>query len=553
MPGRVAALLIALAVVVTIVAVVWRMGAGGDEPPAAGLAERDRTYETNDPLKRACDLGPRVLLRLWRGHHNVHSEDVTTVPQPPNYSGSFNVTSHSGPWSYVQTIPLVVYGPGYVESQGHIRGHASIADVYATIGELAGVELPERSGHMLFEGSGTPPKLIVTVVWDGVGRNTLEVHPDAWPNLKRLEQDGVSYLDATVGSSPSITPATHSTLGTGAFPRDHGVTAIEYRTEEGDVRSAFAGKNPADLALTTIADEIDRSLGNQPKVGMLAWKSWHLGMFSHGTNAIGGDADELALINTHGDITGNETFYSFPRYLTALRPRLKELADEVDAADGKRDGKTRGHDVLDKHDNPAWVDYQADLMLEMLRRGDYGKDSVPDLFFTNFKVTDIVSHQHSMDSEEEAIALEAQDAVLGDLVDFLNVQVHDFVLIVTADHGNTPSPERSGAWPILQGQLEEDVNAHFEVPKGKGLIEKTSAAGPFLDVEVMQELGATPNDVARFLNGYTIADNWNAETLPEGYEERGDEHVFAAAYPSDDIDEVMDCAFGGRPPEDLEA
>jgi hypothetical protein len=159
-----------------------------------------------------------------------------------------------------------------------------------------------------------------------------------------------------------------------------------------------------------------------------------------------------------------------------------------------------------------------------------------------------------MDSYEEAAALEAQDGVLGDLLDYLNVHIKDYALILTADHGNTPPPERSGAWPIQQGQLQEDVDAHFNLPKDRSLIEETSAGGSFLDYSAMEEFGVTDEDVSRFLNSYTIADNWKEPELPEGYEERGGENVFSAAFPSDWIERVNRCAFGDvRPPTDIQA
>jgi hypothetical protein len=535
---------LALFLALIVVSGLWYFTRGGEEQPAQHLSTADRTFDSTDPLKRACALDKEYLIRLWRGHHPVHSEDVTTVPQEPNYSGSFGVTSHSGPWEYVQNIPLVLYGPEHIKRSGPLDEAASITDVYPTVGALTEVDLPARDGRALSEAidSDHPPRLTVVVVWDGVGRNVLEYHSDAWPNLRRLEKEGTSFLGTTVGSSPSITPATHSSLGTGTFPRTHGVTAIEYRTEEGDVRSAFAGKDPSDLATTTFADDIDLALGNEPRVGMLAWKSWHMGMLGHGLQTAGGDADEMALINTHGQITGNTDLYATPPTLSKLEPRLPKLAAQLDEADGTLDGKSLGHDIMEMHDNPAWVNYERDLLLEMLDSGDYGRDAVPDLFVTNFKITDIVSHQYSMDSDEEVAALKAQDAALGDLVDYLDSEIHDYVVIVTADHGNTPSPKRSGAWPILQGQLQEDVDAAFDVPDDESLIEQTSAGGPFLDRSVMDELGVTAAEVATFLNGYTIADNWNENELPTGYEDRGAEQVFSAAFPSDWIGRVKRCA-----------
>ena len=80
----------------------------------------------------------------------------------------------------------------------------------------------------------------------------------------------------------------------------------------------------------------------------------------------------------------------------------------------------------------------------------------------------------------------------------------------------------------------------------ESLITQTTAVGPFLDRDVMQERGVTENDIATFLNNYTIADNWGEE-LPEGYDERGDENIFEAAFPTDDIDRVLSCATGSSP------
>ena len=75
----------------------------------------------------------------------------------------------------------------------------------------------------------------------------------------------------------------------------------------------------------------------------------------------------------------------------------------------------------------------------MIESEGYGADDVPDLLMTNFKPSDIVAHQYSMDSPEMGDILEAQDAALGQLVDALDANVEDYVVVVTADHGNTPA------------------------------------------------------------------------------------------------------------------
>ena len=554
--------LVLLLVLVLVAAGLYlSLGEDEEQTPAQALVAEERTFASNDWLERACALPEDELIRLWRGHHPTHSEDVTIVPLPPNYSGSFSVTSHSGPWDYLQRVPLVFYGPGQIKAGGVRTEPVSLVDVAPTMNSLTGSVLERPSGEphvnaaeiLSVAGDGPRAKLIVTIVWDGVGRNVLERWPGRWPNLERMESEGTSFLNATVGSSPSITPATHATLGTGVFPLDHGVTAIEYRNDEGEVRGIFGGRDPADLRTETFADRFDRALENAPKVGMLAWKSWHMGMMGHGAQTPGGDRDQLALIGSDHRLTGNPAFYETPEYLTEF-PGLEERAEELDRSDGEADGKWRGRDVLDQHDNPAWVQWQTDALIAMLDREGYGMDEVPDLFFTNYKPTDITAHQHDMDSPEMGAALEAQDAALGRLIDYLDRKVRDYAIVVTADHGNTPPPTRSGAWPLLQGQLEEDVNAEFDVPEGESLIRVTSAAGPFINRQVARDLDVDASDIATFLNGYTIRDNYAEEALPEDYADRGDENVLAAAYPSDRIEEVLRCRFGPPPiPSDIEA
>jgi predicted AlkP superfamily pyrophosphatase or phosphodiesterase len=499
---------------------------------------------SGDPVERACTLERELLLRIWRGHDDVHSEDITAVPQEPNYAGSFKVTSHSGPWDYLQRVPLVLYGPGVIAGQdGPLDQRASIVDVSPTVGELTGVSLAPRDGRVLEqaiqEGSRTP-KLIFTIMWDGVGRNVLERWPEAWPTLRRMEREGTSYVNAVVGSSPSITPATHSSLGTGAYPRRHGVTAIEYRDEEGDMSAAFADRDPSVLRLTTYADEIDRELGNEPLAGMIAWRSWHQGMLGHGSMTQGGDRDHLGLIGFDQELIGNDAYYSTPDYLKDF-PGLEERISELDRTDGELDGEWMGDPIAERHDNPAWINYQTDVLLALMEREGYGADDVPDMLFTNFKMTDIVGHQYTMDSPRMELVLRAQDDALARILEYLDEEVGDYAVILSADHGHTPGADRTGAWPVLQGRLSADLAEHFDLPEEE-LVQQTTAVGPFLDREVMGEHGVTLNDVARFLNEYTIGDNWGEDELPQGYEDRADEPIFEAVFPSDSIDEIMRCA-----------
>ena len=495
-------------------------------------------------VQAGCLLGPHVLERIRNGLRLDRSEDIVTVPKAPNYLGSFAVTSHSGPWDYLQNVPLVAYGPKHVPARGQLQDETTLADVYPTVEDWTKTELKDRAGTSLIEAvkpQRTPPKLLVFVMWDGVGRNVLERWPGRWPNLERLEEQGTSFVNATVGSSPSITPATHATLGTGAFPKDHGITGIQYRGPDGEIKVAFGQREPDNLELSTFADDYDRALNNAPKVGLVGLRIWHMPMMGHGAATKGGDRDQLALIGFDRTINGNQDLYQTPRYLHGF-PGLGKRVKELDLEDGVNDGEWREHPIAEEHDNPAWARYETDVVFEMWNRERYGRDAIPDMFFVNYKMTDIVGHQYSMDSQEMADVLQAQDEELGKIVDYLDRNIRDYVLLVSSDHGHTPAPQTSGAWPINAQELEDDIHRQFDISKGKPLIQQKSAVGLFIDREVARQENVTDDDIARFLNGYTIRANSPGGEVPESHADRGDEAVFEAAFPASDFTDVLSCA-----------
>jgi hypothetical protein len=515
-----------------------------------------RDWEVSVAVRRACALDEDQLIRIWRGYDPARSEDVIVVPREPNYVGTFAVASHTGPWDYVQEIPLVFYGPRFIPARGVLSSSAvNLIDVYPTLGRLLQTNVGSRDGRVLQDAllpmRRSRPRLVVVIVWDGVGRNVLRRWPGRWPTLRRIAAGGVSYGAATVGSSPSITPASHTSLATGAWPRRHRVTAIKLRVGDSMI-GAFDGLDPSIAALSTLADEVDLAFGNRSQMGLVAWQQWHLGMLGHGRGWPGGDADLVAMLGPGGRVAGNEDLYFTPGYLRRVRPGLRARADQLDRTDGELDGRWRGRDVLVKQ-SPAWVAHETDVILEILKDGHFGGDTTPDLLFINYKMTDIAGHQDSMASVEMAEALEAQDAALGRIVAWLERNVRSYVVVVTADHGHTPAAAATGAWPIDQEELISDLNRRFDIPAGHSLITESHAAGLWLNREMSARFGVDGEDVAGWLNGYTIRGNWSAAKLPRGYEHRGEDMIVQAAFPGDQLDDVLLCKFGTpTPPQRIE-
>ena len=177
-----------------------------------------------DLIDQACSLPKELLLRTWRGWSADHGAEVSWIPKEPDFVGAG--LPHVGPWDYLQDVPMLWYGPGYIKAQAPVRRPVTLAGIAPTQGEVVGYDFAPIDGQPMTEAVLTPqerpnpnpPKLLVTMVWDAGGMDTLQAHPSAWPFLKSLMDRGTFYANATVGSSPTSTAQGHATIGTGASP-----------------------------------------------------------------------------------------------------------------------------------------------------------------------------------------------------------------------------------------------------------------------------------------------------------------------------------------------
>ena len=492
-----------------------------------------------------------------RGYYPKRSPDVMLVPHGSNYIGDPEETSHSGPWDYLQRVPFVLYGPGFIEPQGELTldREPTLADLTPTLAELIDFDWPgDGPGEAITEAllpeadRAGRPRLVVVVVWDGGGWNVLDAWPGTTPNLDRLASDGTSIADAIVGSSPSITPSIHTTIGTGVFPESHGITGIDIRYQ-GRLGPAFPARTGRLIKTPTLADLYDPATGNAAKVAMLGFRSWHLGMIGRGALHPQGDHDIGALVDENEGLITNEDVYSLPPQLNEV-PGLKVDTRTIDASDGERDGTWMGHDLSDpriRRDSPVWALYQTRILKELIASEGFGADRVPDLLYTNYKQIDEAGHNWNMLSEEMPEEIKYSDAVLGDLTRFLDKKVgrNKWVVAVTADHGVTPDSDNSGGWPIAKVPFGNDLAAKLGV-RAERLIKQVSPVGIYLDEDTVTAKGVTLEEIADFASRYRLGDNLErAEKLPELYADRGDELLFAAAFPGNEMDRVWSCVQEG--------
>jgi Type I phosphodiesterase / nucleotide pyrophosphatase len=462
-------------------------------------------------------LGADVMTALVRGYDAGTSTDVAFVPMPGTtvvrWSGkglgtdaADPRTTHPTPWDYHQRVPIVLFGPGHI-GIGRSERPVDVTDLAPTFADLLRFDFDAPDGEPLREaldrGSTTPPRALVLVAYDGGGWNLLERWPQAWPFLGRLMDEGFAYTNATIGSAPAVTSAIHANMGTGAYPRTHGVAEITARLPDGSVGDVYFAEeaDPRLLRAETVADAWDRANGNRPWNGLLGYESWHLGMMGHGAGAEGGDRDVAVLWEDEpglGEFFANEDLYELPDYLPDehdLDARLTEL----DGEDGAIDGSWRGWDLADPKvvpATPAFVEHQGEAVLEMIGREPLGEDGVTDFLFVELKPTDFGGHLWNMVAPEEAEVLRAQDEVLAEVVAALDRKVGKgrWVMAVTADHGQTPKPETTGGLRVHPDILGRRIDAYF----GRKIVEKVTPSGLFLDRAAMRDAGITPIDVARF-------------------------------------------------------
>ena len=513
----------------------------------------------------ASSVGSQVMEHLYLGHVPGRSGEVLMVPKPHHFLISdWDMTqlgsatpplgsTHPNPWGYLTRVPIVAYGRGV--PRGFVDDEptdiASIAPSYARILGMDGFESEAEELPGIAAATLSKPKLIFTIVVDGGGWNTLEQHPSSWPAIKALMRGGVTYTNATIGSGPSITGALHATFGTGVYPRTHGLPGHVMRDGEGKLVDVYLDEaDPRYLDAPTVSEIWDESNRNRPIVGTVSFEGWHLGMIGHGAQRAKGDRD-LAVLweREEEEWWTNEEYYFLPQYLEDVdTERLEAYEEQLDPRDGIEDGVWFGHTVEELRDKairpgtPAFVRLTGDAVVEVIENEPLGQDDLTDLFWVEMKMPDHAGHSWNMVRPEQADVLGETDTQIARMKAALDKKVGagNYLLVLSADHGQQPLPDLNGGWRINTGEVAKDIEAQFG-----NVVEKVTPADIFLDMDAMGREGWAPSDVARYLKTYTVGDS-----IPEGKpgsdlvpEALLDDTVFAAAFSTgflDSLDPIVD-------------
>jgi hypothetical protein len=496
--------------------------------PTLGWTLRKASRPAPRPIQEAMakDIGAEYMEMMQRAYMPGRSGDLQLLLAPFNSANYSNEslslvpddprTSHASLWMYLERIPLVVYRPG-VEPSDHTE-RVTLADLAPTAAGLMGFRgwPTDRAGRALaLPPHGIPgdvsngPKVIVTFVFDGGGWNVLQNFPDQWPNLKRLMTQGANYRNAVTGSMPAVTACAHATIGTGTFPSQHGITGHNIR-DGSTVRKAYreAGSaDPSDILVPTLADLWYEQKGGDAWVGQIGYQVWHMGMLGHGGLHRAADNLPVGVYWNDGDgvwAPHNQDLFRLPASVPGLDV-LSKHQDAFTAPDWDAEFTPTGSAA--PCCSPPIVQYQGDLIEATLDAEPIGQGDATDLLYINYKAPDYTGHVYGMFSKWTGLQLQTVDEELGRLVKLLDERYGaDYVLMVTADHGQCPLPDRVGGVrldPIqLEGHLEQGFNGIQNV------VQSVVPSEIYLDTaKLWDNGGATLEDVAAYLRDYTYRQN----------------------------------------------
>lgn len=429
------------------------------------------------------------------------------------------------------------------------------------------------------------PTLVVLIVLDQFGEWVFEKYLPLLPEdsaIRRAHRTGATHIVEFPFAATATAPG-HTTLVTGVTPAIHGVVANEVydpvlgtRKLVDDRKHAVLGGSdryaaPIAIRSPTVADMLHVSTAGAAKAVALSIKA-RSAVFSAGR-----EANVAAFYDREAQGLTTSTFYApdgvLPEWLdtfnqdhpveallTVWRPGNPDWLARHFGADGKPGaGHLMGWDNRFPYDPkkssvpleafafmPQSTEYLLEAALAAIDRLRMGEDEVPDFLAISVSGTDLVGHIWGPESWEYADNLLRTDRALTKLADQLERRGR-VAVVLTADHGVAPMPQRSVAEGRSSGRLvQADVVLAAEAAADVALGDGDWIAGYVQPLITYTEQG---KDRRRELTAALI------ETMPqlEGVHRAFDALDGAAlrARPDDPIANLVGASLPENPPGDL--
>jgi len=347
--------------------------------------------------------------------------------------------------------------------------------------------------------------------------------------FRRLLDHGAVFTDANLEHYPTVTAVGHSTMLSGATPSVSGIIgndwfdrglgrSVQSVTDDAvqPVGAAAGAASPRRLLVTTIGDELKLASG-APRGSTSAPRA--IGISIKDRSAIlpvGRSADAAYWMESTSGRFVSSTHYmkDAPAWVSAFNDRRA-----LDALAGRAwTALTPPSVVLRQlpaeagaplHDAALASPFGNDLLLDFasdaLSNEQLGQRGVTDLLSVSFSSNDLVGHAHGPESAQVHDITVRTDRVIGQLLDRVDkvVGLRHVIVVLTADHGVAPVPERLAERSLPGGRI---TRKEMFAPMEAALVSRfgpghwvlgTAGSSPYLNYALMSQLQLDPADVRR--------------------------------------------------------
>lgn len=504
-----------------------------------------RTQNGNILLEER-DLQPASLLK------SHITEGGKTRELPPHA-----MSMHGYAWDYDVQIPLAFFDPqnAYVKP-GIYKGIAVQQDIVPTLARILGIAPPSRAAGRVLEealvGNGKTaktkgvahrPRAILVFVQDQVGWQYLRAHPDSHPFYSKLLNSGAMFPDAQVGHVDVETSVGHAGIGTGAYPKDHGVTsnnffhpgtwqtipafAVPFSGE--NVREGYSGF----FFAPTLSDVWSKARGGKAKIfAMASAGRASISMGGHGAMFKGAQKTSVLFFNEEGANAGSYTTdpenYELPQ--AANGKKVQTYAEKLLARHG---GSWFGQPLFSEQkkeisikiarSSPAMAEFERDLTLDAIDELKIGADDETDFVWLNMKGTDYCGHLFGYESDECKEVLETTDRAAEAIFEKISKATNgDFLTVFTADHGCAPLAELSGATRLSRTKLLNDINKKFDkAENGVEVAMAVTSSQLYINRPELSFNGHRMKEVVDFLKNYEVDFDETGNALAKEWIKKG--------------------------------
>lgn len=320
--------------------------------------------------------------------------------------------------------------------------------------------------------SPPPPKLIVAISVDQLASDILdEYRPLLRGGFAKLGR-GTVFPHAYQGHAASETCPGHSTILTGAHPARNGIIAntwydlsqgradkAVYCAEDervaGSTSSAYT-VSPWHLKVPTLGDYLKRQWPSSRTVavagkdraavmmtGQRPDQRWYWNGKTFATD-LSGVAVPQSVVSARSAIatqvaqaqTGLE-----PPALCSAKAAVVPVGGGGLPVGAGRFARAAG-DLSLFRASPEFDGATLALAAGLVREMKLGKGNAPDLIAVGLSATDYVGHRYGTKGQEMCLQMLSLDRDLGDFLAFLDHEVGDYAVVLSADHGGKDIPER---------------------------------------------------------------------------------------------------------------